>query len=270
MELTEARLELIDSRIKRIDPEGKFYSDLHSLAKKVMSHRPEGSIKSLAAWLDTILKNKLETLQSTVYLPAMDFRRPQAEIYGMVTRMCEGDLTELEDIIQSYIPLALSQVYTMSVDVPKEELVCQAYYALTVALNIYPTLEKKCPKAVASYIKTSVKRSLRDFANNYHLIRIPTSTQRDNLENRLKRHSPRVRADESCLDELTTFKAEYEGELEGLIHELELSAEEVGIIKLLIDDKSQIEISDFLHVPMRTLERRIQRIRTRAKRTLLR
>lgn len=253
MEITKEVMELLDSKIKQLTPDGKHHLELVAWSKLHLITKSK-----IDKNFDYALLSKWETLKNVKTTEvSVD------KVYKMVSDFCDGVNDEIEEIIESYMALASSTAFSIKASVPKDELLAQAYYALTLSTNVYATLENKVAEGFTSYTRNAIFRSLRDFCNSYHMVRIPTSTMRDNLKNRLERYKPLSRVDSEILESMAVQDIR-EYNLDEMIDVIELSAEEVAIVKLVADGYTQVEASDKLNIPLKKLENMLASVRKRA------
>ncbi len=219
------------------------------------------------------IKKRVRALMNKEYgiavprIPEQD----KQEMYARVNRFCDGEDSEIREIVEGYIPLAVSiAMKTKGPSVPKEEINAQAMYALTYAVHAFGKLTSRCPKALTNWIRTTVKRSLKDFINDYPLLKVPRTTQRD--WTKTNKAEPPKQVEAEFMDEVAFFEETFnaiDGEMEGLILELDLSISELMILESLMEGLKQEEIADKVNIARETVTRKIRRIRNRAKWILL-
>ncbi len=193
------------------------------------------------------------------------------DLYDKIASLCKGNLEETAPIVKLFIPLAVSiAVKTKGPGVPKDEINAQALFALTHAVNAFGKLNHREPKVLAKFIRTTVHRSLKDFINEYPLMKVPRTTQRD--WTKTNKAEPPKQVDAEFIEEMAIFEQVFnaiDGELEGLIIELGLSSSELMILESLLEGKNQEEIADKVNLARETVTRKVRRIRIRAKEFLL-
>lgn len=192
-------------------------------------------------------------------------------MYDRVERFCKGDDSEIIEIVEGYIPLAISvAMKTKGPSVPKEEINAQSMFALTFAVHAFSKLAHKDAKTLPSWIRSVVKRSLKDFINDYPMMKVPRTTQRD--WTKTNKAEPPKQVDAEYMEEVAIFEETFnaiDGEMDGLILELDLSIDELMILEALMEGLKQDEIAERVNIARETVTRKIRRIRNRAKWALL-
>lgn len=240
-------------------------------AIKTMEHRPK-SPETVSHYASYLKKSVSALMNKEFGVTAPKIKHQDKKLmYARVERFCEGDVSEIIEIVEGYIPLAISvAMKTKGPSVPKEEINAQAMFALTYAVHAFSTLSKREPKALASWIRSVVKRSLKDFINDYPMIKVPRTTQRD--WTKTNKAEPPKQVEAEFMEEIAIFNDTFnaiEGEMDGLILELGLSIDELMILESLMLGMKQDEIAERVNIARETVTRKIRRIRNRAKWTLL-